>query len=612
MESGNGAKEIGLYGPFRFMRSVKYRMIFAFSLLFIGAMTIVQAANYYQFINEIEHSHIVALVNSLQIGIRSIETQFLDAESFGISIMAEDLIQQALTDMPDKSSFEYDIMLRRLSERFQNHIRAKTSIHKEYLINTDGEVLDTVLNVIPLPLQAAMTMGYPQGTKPYVTGVYRELYETTRINVLSLIRRIYRSSNTAGEIGFLVMDIDAKVLQKSLEDFELPRDGYLLLLNAIGEPVFTQGANFPEGNKLASAITGEDLPETNSQLLMIEGVRYMCLSARSDILGWHLAAVIPYSIMMQAARRNRLFIFILLALCIIIAIVLSSVIISRISKPITLLLKSMKEVEGGNFHSLVHYSGGDEMQQVVDGYNSMTAKMEALLNQIKKDEEDKRNAELYALQAQINPHFLYNALNSIRYLAREKGVDDIGRITASLINLSRASLDSDKFITIKQEMALVEDYVEIMKIRYGNIFRYHCEMEPDLSLYVIPRFSVQPLVENAVFHGILPKEGGNIMIRIVSLDGGILIEVEDTGVGIGKEDLKIIESQLVRGKEEAVLTGDRRPMKNIGLKNIDGRIKRYFSEGYGLSIISHSGEGTVVRIKIPRVEADSYMQAIQP
>ncbi|MDR1446113.1 MAG: hypothetical protein LBI90_04370, partial [Treponema sp.] len=145
MESGNTAEEIRLRGSFRFIRSVKYRMIFAFSLLFIGAMTIVQAANYYQFINVIEHSHIGALVNSLQIGIGSIETQFLDAESFGISIMAEDLIQQALTDMPDKSSFEYDIMLRRLSERFQNHIRAKTSIHKEYLINMAGEVLDTVL-----------------------------------------------------------------------------------------------------------------------------------------------------------------------------------------------------------------------------------------------------------------------------------------------------------------------------------------------------------------------------------------------------------------------------------------------------------------------------------
>jgi two-component system sensor histidine kinase YesM len=259
----------------------------------------------------------------------------------------------------------------------------------------------------------------------------------------------------------------------------------------------------------------------------------------------------------------------------------------------------MKEIEKGHFN-IINYAGVDEMQQLVDGYNSMITKTSALIEQVKLEEEEKRNAELYALQAQINPHFLYNTLNSIRYLAKEQGSGEIEQIAISLISLSRASLDSDKFITIKQEIDLVMGYIAIMKIRYEDMFHYTCEIEPDLELCMIPRFSIQPLVENALFHGIVPNEKGNIMVRVLEKDGGILIEVEDSGIGIEQRHLQIIKKNLSGVHEDAIESKDRRSMKNIGLVNINDRIKMYFSPAYGLCIESCPESGTRVSVSIPK------------
>lgn len=591
-----------LNGPILLMGSVKYRMIFAFSLLLIGALSIVQISNYYQFSNEIEHNFTVALNNSLRMGLNNIDAQFLDAESLGISIMAENAVQNALISSPEKKIFSYDIMLRNLSAFFKRHIRAKTTIQKAYIINNQGDVLDTVLNIIPPPILDAIKRGYPGGNTLYATNIYRVLYETTRVDVVSLMRRIYRSSASAEAIGFLVMDIDASVIKKILDSFDLPDGGRLLLLNETDIPIYEHGKEgiFPYIAELTSKISQNDWSTGGSRLITIDGIRYTCLLAQSRVTGWRLAVFIPYSTLMQAARQNRNFTFIVLIFCLVAAIAFSSVIISHVSKPITMVLASMKEIERGNFNSVVNYSGTDEMQQLVDGYNSMIAKMGSLIDRVKLDEEEKRNAELYALQAQINPHFLYNTLNTIRYLAREREAGDIDQITASLINLSRASLDSDKFITIKQELDLVMDYIRIMKIRYEDMFDYKCEIEPNLEMFMIPRFSIQPLVENAIFHGIVPKGKGNITVRVLEKDGGIMVEVEDSGIGIERKQLRTIERCLLGVRKGIIASKVRRSMKNIGLVNIDNRIKMYFSPAYGLCIESHPGTGTRVQVSIPK------------
>ena len=223
--------------------------------------------------------------------------------------------------------------------------------------------------------------------------------------------------------------------------------------------------------------------------------------------------------------------------------------------------------------------------------------MERLFKQVVKAESQKKDAEFRALQSQINPHFLYNTLDTLQWKALEYDAFEVADMVNSLSRFFRISLSSGKeFISISDEVEHVRNYLEIQKIRYQNKINYSIQEDSLMDQYLVPKLILQPLVENSIYHGLKPKkQGGNINIGVSLADGYLFIEVVDNGVGMDKKDLKHLRNNLSKSIES----------EHYGLYNINERLRVTFGEKYKLEIESKVDCGTRVRLKIPIIDEEA-------
>ena len=268
-----------------------------------------------------------------------------------------------------------------------------------------------------------------------------------------------------------------------------------------------------------------------------------------------------------------------------------------ITRPLQKLNEVTEQVAGGNLSVRSDIHTGDEVGVLSESLNTMIDKINELLAQVTTEQVRLRKAEFELLQSQINPHFLYNTLDAIIWLAEAGEQKKVVSMVRSLSEFFRTSLNRGKdIIPLKEELQHVRSYLEIQQVRYQDILNYEINVpEEELGRYMIPKITIQPLVENALYHGIKNKRGsGKIEIRGRKQEEMLVIELEDNGIGISKERLW----QVKDGIQKKVLTG-----KDIyGLYNVNERIRLNFGEEYGIDIHSVYGEGTTVRILLPCVE----------
>ena len=265
---------------------------------------------------------------------------------------------------------------------------------------------------------------------------------------------------------------------------------------------------------------------------------------------------------------------------------------AKISQPIKRLEKQMKRLESGDFEISVEEKGEDEVRRLSKAFNLMVAKIKMLMDQIITEQEGKRKSELKALQAQINPHFLYNTLDSIIWMNENKNYEGVTVMVAALAKLFRISLSrGHEIICIADELEHARNYLTIQKIRYKDKFEYTIDAEPGLQSERTLKLILQPIIENAIYHGISPlNEKGIIKISVTSEGNNILFQVSDNGYGIKPEILK----ELLVKESTSYHSG------GVGLKNVNERIKLFYGEEYGIEIKSEIDVGTVVNIRIPR------------
>ena len=267
-----------------------------------------------------------------------------------------------------------------------------------------------------------------------------------------------------------------------------------------------------------------------------------------------------------------------------------------ITRPILRVEEVTKQVANGNLSVRSDVENGVEIRALSESLNTMIDKINELLEQVTTEQIRLRKAEFELLQAQINPHFLYNTLDTIIWLAEAGEQKKVVSMVGSLSDFFRSTLSRGKdIVTLKEELQHVRSYLEIQQVRYQDILRYEIEVPEELYLCRIPKITIQPLVENALYHGIKNKRGaGRICIRCEKEEKGCRILISDNGIGIVEERL----AQVRDGIRNKVLTG-----KDIyGLYNVHERIRLNFGEGYGISIESEYGEGTVVSILLPYAE----------
>jgi two-component system, sensor histidine kinase YesM len=298
---------------------------------------------------------------------------------------------------------------------------------------------------------------------------------------------------------------------------------------------------------------------------------------------------------------------------VIVAAILFSIVAAwRISKSIYVPIKKLHDVTttiaGHDLEALVTTDNADEITELGLSFNIMVGKIKELLDAKIEEHENLKKAELRALQAQINPHFLYNTLDAIIWMAEAKRMDQVVELVRVLSRFFRITLSKGKdWITVREEIEHVESYLAIQKMRYHDILDYQIDVPDNLRDGPMLKLTLQPLVENALYHGIKNKRnGGMIAVRGRRLDGDLLqLQIEDNGIGMTQERLAQLRALLDSEAGDAVV-GE----SGYGVNNVNQRIKLYYGQAYGLAIESEYMHGTRVSLVIPLQRAPAYREAL--
>lgn len=298
----------------------------------------------------------------------------------------------------------------------------------------------------------------------------------------------------------------------------------------------------------------------------------------------------------QLNEQVQAFIFfyaVIAVFLVIFATIVTGFVLNSITGPVNKLCDATKQIAGGNFSTRVAIEGKDEIATLAESVNDMSEHLEELVRQIKEDERKMRYAELRLLQEQINPHFLYNTLDTIVWLVEGNDSEKAVNMVVSLSEFFRIVLSKGKeIITIKEEEQHIRSYLEIQQVRYHDILDYDIQIEPEIYPYEILKLTLQPLVENALYHGIKTKRAkGMILVTGKMEDDKIYFDVKDNGVGMNEAELASLRSKILKPCKETD--------SGFGLANVNERIRMNFGLEYGITIHSKQGEGTLVQVVIP-------------
>ncbi len=574
--------------------SLKKQMILYFSCLMIGIFILVELINGSQAYSLLEKNITSSIGESLGLGLKNMDYYFQNTGNICASIMADEKVQEILKKDVE-NNLEGKILFRELNKIIAQYSLTAPYITKIYLLNSNRQIMSQEVdyNDYELAANAKESENLVKISSLHQTG-----YIAGDTKVFSLLKEIYAYNDRTHQIGTIVADVDYHIIDGLIRDFTLPMNGLLVLVDE-QEEIFIK-----ETGKNISWNPSKEYKELLLELqdkdrISLDGKPYIALSRRSEITGFKMLALIPGNELVKSIFLQLRMTIFLLFICLTVIGLVTRKIIFSIYGPLNLLLDSMSRIEKGDFNTKITYNRRDEFSTLINGYNIMVVKIKALLEELIEKEKTRRNAELYALQAQINPHFLYNTLNSIRYFAKAYNIPEIKEITSALIQLSKASLSSEKFISIGQEIALTKQYLAIQKIRYGDILKISYHIDSELKQCMIPRFSIQPIVENSLFHGILPQGQGEIEVVVSNRDNGVQISIRDNGIGMEEEQIDALNESLGNsiGKKEP--KEDISKLKNIGLENIHYRIKMHYKNGRPQLWLAKENPGTSVYIWIP-------------
>jgi two-component system sensor histidine kinase YesM len=311
---------------------------------------------------------------------------------------------------------------------------------------------------------------------------------------------------------------------------------------------------------------------------------------------WKIFYSIDTNSLTQEIKQNKVFIYIIVLICMFISFPLILLITHYITTPLKNLLESMKNLKKGNFTEQVKVTNNDEIGQLSVVYNEMVIEIKELIEENYVLEIKEREAELNALHSQINPHFLYNTLDTIYWKAQGNNQKEIGDMIYSLSKLFRLSLNrGENFITISKEKELLEHYLLLQRIRFKDKLIYEILIDDSILNYVIPKFILQPFIENAIVHGLEPKEGtGNILIEGQHLDNNLYFTIQDNGIGIETNKLNNLVNYINEPNKNGKLGG-------YAINNISERLRLHFQNNYSLKFTSNINKGTKIEIIIPIV-----------
>ncbi len=412
-----------------------------------------------------------------------------------------------------------------------------------------------------------------------------------------LLTKVLKNYRTLKPEGVLILGIDERDIRRSYSPDI--RASKIVVMNDDGTVLSDS-----KGEWIGQPIS--ELPFFSQPILQPEGIdaamdrkEWVFSHRHSTVTGWHVLVVQPRNALLHQLNRIQWITLLIGFITLLISLAVSLSVSGVITKPIRQIVLSMKKFQRGDFSQNVTLRGNDEIGQLGNGYNTMVQRIKNLIDDVYAFEIKQRQAELKLLQSQINPHFLYNTLNSIAWSAHKNNDPQVADMIYSLSGIFKISLNEGKdVIALQQELELVGHYLSLQKMRFPNKLTYEIELQPELEQVSIPKLLIQPLVENAIVHGIEPLTDDAGFVRVSaapSADGSRMeIEITDNGVGIREELLRKLNQQLPPERDSTEPEGE-----NFALFNIKNRIRLYYGEGADMHIQSVAGSGTRVLLTLP-------------
>ncbi|MBS5480516.1 MAG: sensor histidine kinase [Clostridiales bacterium] len=394
---------------------------------------------------------------------------------------------------------------------------------------------------------------------------------------------------TEAVTGVLVVDLNYSAIAGICENAQIGSGGYIYLIDNRGNLIYHKQQQLIHAN-LKSEYIHEVLAvrEHDEAYLLREDDRSVYLLDYSSLTDWTAVGVVKTEELID--KHGMIVFFALMAISAVsLAAVMAALISTAITRPIKQLESTMHEVEQGDLSVRADTSLNNEIGHLSRAFNSMVEHTNALMAQRVEDEKEKRHSEIRALQAQINPHFLYNTLDAIIWMAASGKNDEVMEMTSALARLFRTSISSDhRLVPLSMEKENILSYLTIQKMRYEDKLTYTLDVPERFDAFLLPKLILQPIVENAIYHGLKPlPDGGMVHIHALERGGCLVLSVEDNGVGMDEEQIRRLFIQKPQDSH------------GIGVVNVHSRIRLLFGEPYGLFYSSRSGCGTRVEILLP-------------
>jgi two-component system, sensor histidine kinase YesM len=577
--------------------SLESRIYMIFTLMIFVAVFFMQLVSFRFAINAVRSSTLENNRTLLGQLVSQIDSYISGMEQISQAVQDDPQILKYLTNKEDMESDTYQSIQQRLG----NYIKARNDISNILIIGRDGSVItaDPDSDINPWTsvyekdwyIKAVNAGGQTIVSSSYVQNLVEGRYSW----VVSLSREIL-SPDKSEPLGVMLVDLKFNRIKDLCQSLFVGGKGYNFIIDSERNYIFHPTQQLVYSNLKSEPIDSiyELLDNSMEEYFSAENKYFMIET--SDITGWFVISVTHESDIITDWRYVQISYSLLGLFLFLVVGIATNRISSGITKPVRILQDIMKSVDTGEFRLVGPIKATDEIRELAREYDTMVGHIRNLMEANTREQELKRKSDLKALQAQINPHFLYNTLDSIIWMGEMGQNKEVVLMTSALSKLFRISISKGReLIPISDEIAHVESYLTIQKMRYKDKFEYLIDIDPNLYSQTILKITLQPLVENAIYHGIKEVDHkGIIQITGEELDGNIKLEVIDNGKGMTIDELEKLIRNLDTSSDSSVHS-----KQGMGVRNVHERIQLYFGANYGLSYISNPGTGTRITVLIP-------------
>ena len=486
----------------------------------------------------------------------------------------------------------------RILNQFQTILDSRSDIRNVGIISKNGRMLindgsKSVNQDLDLNTQEWYATALEKPNGPILTSSHvQHIISGERPWVITLSRGIRDRSGSGEKEGVFFIDLNYSAISELCDQSTVGTKGYAFILDAKGNIVY-----HPQQQQLYNELQTENISlimDTDEDTVLTgtgnDGKLYSI--SRSEKTGWTVVDCTNVKELLSKSRQAQSVYVLTAIILVIVALLFSRFMARSITLPIQKLRDSMKKVQEGDFSvSDVVVDSKNEIGSLTKSFDVMTHRIHELMEQNVHEQEEKRKSELKALQSQINPHFLYNTLDSIIWMAEGKKNEEVVLMTASLARLLRQSISNeDEVVPIANEVEYARGYLTIQKMRYKDKLEFQIEVDSSILYIPLIKLVLQPIIENAIYHGLKYKESkGLLIVKGFMKDGNAVLQVIDDGVGMDEETLAhIYDKHKVNYHSNGV-----------GVYNVQKRLKLYYGEDYGITYTSELGKGTTATITIP-------------